>query len=584
MPLNSLLILLCTTAMLLAQPNLTSRARAIQEDLATQHALSLALKNRLFNEREASLATQINERDLKLRALRADANQTKQRQAEIQIQFEAVIAERLKLVEAIAVRDRDYAAEVAEYRRLIGGLTNSTNPEFQTALQRFADGDRLGAFPVLQQLAEAEMKAAVKATAIRNASKLRELVALAMTMRDRGEKTTADLIPLWEAAQQLDVAYHWGWVELRRLYMEAGNLPKAKQAATRSVEAAKYPEERAVSFMELGEILSASGDHLGAARQFELSLKAYQSLSQSFPSSPTAQSNTSIAHDKLGNVLLTLGEFTAAQREFELALEIMQQLVRLSPSSDTAQQGLAASHDKLGTALSIAGDLPAAKRQFELSLSIVQKLAQKNPASVKAQKNLAVGYAHAGQSFASAGDLAAAKVQFDRELAINQKLAQADLSSTEAQRNLSLSHEHLGDISLASQDFSQAQQHYGISVAIAKKLADSNPSDVATQRDLALSYDRLGDVLKQNRDLAGAKLQFERSLAIAQMQVEINPSSVVAKRDIFFCNLKLGTLTNEKQYFRAALAMGELLARTGGMEDSGQKILDVLRGKRADFQ
>ena len=97
-------------------------------------------------------------------------------------------------------------------------------------------GTGLGAMPVIEQIKRAQMRARERAAAIRNAADVREVAALKLIMKDRGEVSTLALVPVWEEAQGLDPGYHWGWVELRRLYMELGQLGKARGAAEKALE------------------------------------------------------------------------------------------------------------------------------------------------------------------------------------------------------------------------------------------------------------------------------------------------------------------------------------------------------------
>jgi len=52
-------------------------------------------------------------------------------------------------------------------------------------LQRFADGDRVGTITVIDQIVEAENRAAETAAKMRSAAKLREMAALKMIMRTK---------------------------------------------------------------------------------------------------------------------------------------------------------------------------------------------------------------------------------------------------------------------------------------------------------------------------------------------------------------------------------------------------------------
>ena len=206
------MILWSAASALAAAQDVSAPQRRIQDDLTTQRAVAIARERRLADERELALLGALDDRDAQLRKAVRAVQTGREAQAATRAQLDAVIAERGTLVDAIAKRDRAYAAEVAEFRRQVAGLAATPDPQLQQALQQFADGDRVAAFPVIERLLRAENAAAERATAIRSAEKLRNLGALALVMLDRGEKKTADVIPLWEEAQRLDGSYSTGWV------------------------------------------------------------------------------------------------------------------------------------------------------------------------------------------------------------------------------------------------------------------------------------------------------------------------------------------------------------------------------------
>ena len=163
-------------------------------------------------------------------APRRGAWHTKAERDAARTELEPVIAERDRLKDDLAKRDEAFAVEIAEYQRQIAALVKTDNPALKEALQRFADGDRVGAFPVIEQIMRAEIAAAEAATAERAAASLRQLASLASDMRDRGEKTPADVIPIWEEAQLRTPRWNKGWQELANLYIDAGRLGDARRA------------------------------------------------------------------------------------------------------------------------------------------------------------------------------------------------------------------------------------------------------------------------------------------------------------------------------------------------------------------
>ncbi|MCA2970322.1 MAG: hypothetical protein INH43_17550 [Acidobacteriaceae bacterium] len=143
-------------------------------------------------------------------------------------------AEREALVERLRERDRAFAAE---YQKQLVGLGVEGDEEMAGLLRRFAEGDRVGAMPLIEQTK--------RAAAVRNAGELREIGALQSIMKDRGELDSAKLLGVWGEAQELDPAHPWGWVVLRRLFVEVGALAAARGAAERALEtgSGSFPRE-----------------------------------------------------------------------------------------------------------------------------------------------------------------------------------------------------------------------------------------------------------------------------------------------------------------------------------------------------
>ncbi|MEE8585424.1 MAG: hypothetical protein V3T83_11280, partial [Acidobacteriota bacterium] len=130
----------------------------------------------------------------------------------------------------------------------------------------------------------------------------REIGALALDRKDRGEMTTAEVLPVYEEAQRLDPEDSWGWVVLRRLYQDAGHLPDARRAAQEALDRAQGDRDRSVASSGLGDVEVAAGDLEAARRRFQQSLEIGQSLAEANPSSAAAQRDLIVSHAKLASL------------------------------------------------------------------------------------------------------------------------------------------------------------------------------------------------------------------------------------------------------------------------------------------
>ncbi|MDX2000212.1 MAG: tetratricopeptide repeat protein, partial [Thermoanaerobaculia bacterium] len=347
--------------------------QALIQRLVLDRAATIAAVQRTADEREQRILAELDAKD---RRLRAELGHRKAAQAELA----RVTADRQKLVDEIAARDRQFAAEIAEYRKQVASIASSPDPRKKAALVRYAEGDRRGAYTVLHEIQRAETKAV--------AAGWREIAALGSDLKDRGEATTAEVIPVYEEAQKLDPEHHWGWVELGRLYQEAGRLPDARAAAEHALRFAEDDRGRSVGLIEIGKVLVATGDLAGARERFEQSLEILERLARDNSASAEAQLDLSVSYNKLGDLLETAGDLAGARERFELGLDILERLVRDCPAINNAKRDLSVSYERLGSVLVAAGDLAGARERFEQSLEIFRGLARDNPASAKAQRDL----------------------------------------------------------------------------------------------------------------------------------------------------------------------------------------------------
>lgn len=148
-----LLSILAVATPAFAQPRGAQAANAdsVVRGLEAQYQAALIRERRLADDREQRLIADAEARLTRARAA-ADAAQGEARA--VQAELEAARADYANLVAGIASRDAAARAEIDTYRREAADMVARANPEKLAALQRFADGDRVGAWPVLQEITE----------------------------------------------------------------------------------------------------------------------------------------------------------------------------------------------------------------------------------------------------------------------------------------------------------------------------------------------------------------------------------------------------------------------------------------------
>jgi len=301
--------------------------KSLVEQLVSQRAVDIVRERSLASARENEILSRLTEREAELRLVRDDLSLSQKKHVAVLEQLSQVLAEKAELVEKIAQRDRSFEVELAEFRSAMTSLAESKDPRIRGALERFAAGDRVGAFPVIADIVQAENRAAARALGVRQAFRVREVAALAMMMKDRGEKSTVEVAALWEEAQGLDDQYHWGWVELTRLYMDLGNLDEARGAAERALAHSSDARSRSVGLDELGDVLVAGGELVEARKRYEEGLEIAKKLALGNPGSAAAQRDIVVSCWKLGDL-------TGEKGYWQRALEIFERLYsegRLAP-------------------------------------------------------------------------------------------------------------------------------------------------------------------------------------------------------------------------------------------------------------
>ena len=175
----------------------------VARGLEAQYQAALIRDRRLADDRELRLIADYEARLTQARR-RADS-----RVAGAQAELERARADYAQLVETIALRDAASRAEIEAYRAEAQGLAAEATPERLAALQRFADGDRVGAWPALETIRLAEDRAIEAASNTRRAVRWRQDAELRDIMRFNREATTEQVLALWEQAAALDPTDFW---------------------------------------------------------------------------------------------------------------------------------------------------------------------------------------------------------------------------------------------------------------------------------------------------------------------------------------------------------------------------------------
>jgi tetratricopeptide (TPR) repeat protein len=409
----------------------------------------------------------------------------------------------------LAARDRAYAQEITVFRAAVQDI--AATPEGAAALARFNAGDEIGALAILDNLRMARDAARKKRADIESAAEGRRIATLALEARVRGKLTTAQVIARYEEVTRLDPGLHWDWVELSRLYRDAGTLPEARRAAERAANAATDDGGRAVTALELGDVLVAQGNGAGALAAYRKYLTIAEALAASEPANTEWQRALSVSFNKIGDALVTLGDRSAALAAYRKGIGFAEALAASDRDNTEWQRDLSLSHKRIGDELLARGDEPGALAAYRKGLGIDEALAAVNRDNTEWQHDLSVTYGRIGDVLQAQGYGAEALAAYRKGLGIAEALAAVDPTNTEWQRALSIIDDRIGDELRAQGDGPGALAEYRQGIVIAEALATRDPANAEWQRDLIVSLVNLSQV---TGDKAYAAQALDRALAM----------------------------------------------------------------------
>jgi hypothetical protein len=156
---------------------------ALAQGLQAQFEVALIRERKLADDRELKLVGALEAR---IRQARAAVDAAKGDASAVQAQLAAARSDYAQLADLLSARDASARAEIAAHQAQAQATADQATPPLAAALQRFADGDRLGAWPTIQALINAA-GAEKGATDESRAAGLRRLAELRDIMRAHGE-------------------------------------------------------------------------------------------------------------------------------------------------------------------------------------------------------------------------------------------------------------------------------------------------------------------------------------------------------------------------------------------------------------
>lgn len=487
---SAFVLLFATISSARAQPNLaallTGAREQVSRDLEAGFQAGLIRERRLADDRQASEMARLEGlvRTLRQRAARAGGDAAQARR-----ELVAARAEFARLTADIAGRESSLRAQLNAYRVEAGRIAFTADPAKLAALQQFADGDRVGAWPVLEELTQAENRAGLRAAHAIAGERSAQLAALREVMRDRGEATAADVLAIWTQVVTLDPDNFEGQLERARLALLVGRYAEAEAAGQAGLRVASTLEERWRANSRLADTATTRPRRKGYA---EAAVPLARQLVDGNPASVPFQQQLARSLSQLG----TQGawdDLVAARGHFDESLAILRRLVTADPTSIVLREDLAEALNDAGRLLNDFNDAPGSLATFEEQVAVARAVIRDAPGSLRHRHALAQALRSYSALLIDAQRFDDARRALDEMLAIALGLRRADQTSLLYRSDVADAYYNLGHLEVRRGEEQAA-------VGFFDRAVEARP-DRDTRTALASAYERVGDLANARRIL-----------------------------------------------------------------------------------
>jgi tetratricopeptide (TPR) repeat protein len=348
-------------------------------------------------------------------------------------------------------------------------------------------------------------------------------------------------------------------VDLKDKLEPLGKLPLLQDVAERATRFfATRPttnepgdlEARATVLVNVGEVLLAQGDAVGAVSQFQAALAIRRSLLARDPASDSVRLAVADALAHAGEGSMAQGDSTAALALHQEALALREQAALNLPADRKVQGAAAESHRAVGDVLMMRGDLEGAGGAFERALGIATGLATVAPEDPEWHAARGAASERLGKVARASGDGAGALVHYRAALEVAESLALRDPGDAIRRRDVAAANDRIGFVQLyMTGDVSGAETSFRTSVELLQRLVADDPTNAAWKRDLALAHQGVGEAARAAGRLAEARAALDVARGLLQLIVDVDPTRSNWRRELAVVEEALGDL---------ALSQGDL--------------------------
>ena len=525
-------------------------ADVVARGLEAQYQAALIRERRLADEREQRA---IADAEARLTQARAQADQ---RVAGAEAALASARADYAALVSEIALRDAASRIEIEAYRAEAQGLAQRASPELLAAYQRFADGDRVGAWPVINSLSQTQARAMMAAAGVRAALPIRDAARARETMLLNGQATKADVLGLWEQVITYDPRDFWAQTYVTRYALDVGDVGKAEAANAHALSLAEG-YQRATALCDQVPVRTQEGDVEGALRSAQECVSMTRERVRSAPNDRGVALLLCPALRNLASAQRVRADFAGARQSYFECYSIVAQLAGPTtervPFRIARELGIAATD--LGDAEAVLGNVANAHELHEFAVALARQLADRRPQDIDLQLDVAISLAGLAGIQRSDGNASHARESYQEALTIYQRLAGNDPSDTSLQAEIATTLMDLGDLAVEPRHFDGALSLYSQALEIFRRLSSADAANVAYRNTMALSLITIGDVRRLKGDLPEAQAAIDEGLAVARRLTTDDTSNVNLQSTLVRGLQAMGQVKDAQQDFTASRAL-----------------------------
>lgn len=193
------------------------------------------------------------------------------------------------LLDTLAAKDEEFSISLTAYREGLENLLATSDPRISAAFERYANGDE-SALDEVQEITRISAKASAAGAKARikyEGDRLRYLATVVVDARDKGIRTTQQVLAAWQDAADVDPVNVDQWRQIARLQIELGNEEAVQAALKEALSAATTDYQRATVYLQYAS--GAHGRPAGLPNNLtptEGALEIFQRLAKASPNNP----------------------------------------------------------------------------------------------------------------------------------------------------------------------------------------------------------------------------------------------------------------------------------------------------------